>query len=116
MADLNTTSPPPTRNTWTEYVSRVMRGDTQGTAARKTGIDQTTISRWLSGNTQGRLTPKTVRAFAYGYNRPVLEAFVQAGLLSSSEVGYDFSTHLDLTGVTDKELIQEMARRLEEPR
>ena len=64
--------------TWAEYVAAVMDGDSQLAASRRTGVDQSTLSRWSVGKGLNRLSPHKVRAFARGYDRPALEAFVEA--------------------------------------
>lgn len=75
--------------TWTDYVTGVLAGESQSAASRRTGVDQTTLSRWLAGRGLNRLSPKKVRAFARGYGQPVLEAYVEAGLLEPEDVSGD---------------------------
>lgn len=61
-----------------------MDGDKQVDAHDKTGVSQPTIGRWLKD--QVRPTDAgNVAAFAQGYGRNVLEAFVAAGLLSEAD-------------------------------
>ncbi len=98
---------------WHEYVAKVIGTDRQVEAARKTGIDQTTISRWLSADTSSmRRTSQSVRSFALGYGRPVLEAFVVAGFLTPSEAGMKTQPLMDLTDVDAQDLLRELNRRL----
>lgn len=99
---------------WSEYVALVVGTDRQTDAAHKTGIDQTTISRWLKPETSSmRRTSQSVRAFARGYGRPVLEAFVVAGFLTEDEAGVQIDTALpDLGSVASHDLIAELDRRL----
>ena len=98
---------------WHQYVEQVIGDDRQVDAARKTGVDQTTISRWLNPSTsRTRLTSQAVRAFAKGYNRPVLEAFVVAGFLTRSEAGMVGEPLVDLSRVDKQELLEELGRRL----
>lgn len=98
---------------WSEYVARVIGDDRQVEVARKTGVDQTTISRWLNPATSTtRRTSQSVRLFALGYNRPVLEAFVVAGFLSKEEAGMHAEPLVDLATVPSQELIRELDRRL----
>lgn len=92
---------------------RVVGDDRQTDVARKTGIDQTTISRWL--NPQGgspRISSQSVAKFARGYERPVLEAFVIAGFLTAEEAGMTTAEPHDLGQVDDAVLVAELQRRL----
>lgn len=50
------------------------------------GISQPTVSRWMRGQFSGELKPANVAAFATAFDRPVLQAFLAAGLLSRSDV------------------------------
>lgn len=73
---------------WAAYVKAVAGDETaQAIADRITarvgqGVSQPTISRWLNGKYSGELKPGNVAAFATAFDRPVLQAFVAAGLLS----------------------------------
>lgn len=98
---------------WHEYVQRVIGEDRQVEVARKTGLDQATISRWLNPATSmSRRTSQSVAAFARGYGRSVLEAFVVAGFLSKSEAGMTGEVLPDLHTVPSQELMRELERRL----
>lgn len=99
---------------WIDYVRSVIEpGERQIDIAARTGIDQTTISRWLSGE-QKSITPRSVALFARGYGRPVLEGFVVAGFLTESEAGLKLSDVfvVDVHRVSDAALAQEVQRRL----
>lgn len=76
------------RDKWRDYVLAVTEGDSQRRIKAKTGIDQGTISRWLSP-TQERslLEAATARKFATAYDLPILEVLVHAGVLSEKETG-----------------------------
>lgn len=98
---------------WHEYVHRVVGDDKQIDVARKTGLDQATISRWLNPATSSsRRTSQSVRMFALGYGRDVLEAFVVAGFLLPEEAGLKGEPLLDLATVSSQELVREMERRM----
>lgn len=99
--------------TWDEYVRRVIGDDRQVDVAQKTGIDQTTISRWLSSDPakSRRLSSQSVAAFARGYGLSVIEAFVVAGFLTPDEAGMK-SGLPDLSKLTKRELIDELDRRM----
>lgn len=71
--------------TWGEYVRQMIGGDQQVEAARKAGLDQTTISRWVRGGQAGKA--ENVVKLARAYRTPVLEALVVAGFISEAEAG-----------------------------
>lgn len=96
--------------TWTAYVKHAIGDDKQVAVAEKTSIDQTTISRWLHGETRS-LTPQTVSRFAHGYNLPVVEAFVEAGLLTADDIKVRVVTRRTLSDVSTAVLLDELSRR-----
>jgi len=96
---------------WRTYVRRTAGDDIrQLTIAQRTGINQTTVSRWLSGERRA-ITPQSVTNFARGYDRPVLEAFVAAGLLSEADARVRVIRPRTLDGFTVEELLEEVAQR-----
>lgn len=95
---------------WRSYVRNTVGNDRQVDIARRTDIDQTTISRWLTGVPRG-LSPASVTKFARGYGAPVLEAFVAAGLLTDADI-VERVPRLD--DFTIAELLAEIARRTEQ--
>src|SRR4051794_24753341 len=98
-------------NSWTEYVMTIIEpGERQIDIARRTGIDQTTVSRWLNGESRA-ITPASVSKFARGYGRPVLEAFVVAGFLTGDEAEVKQSDVVVWQKITDGELMRELQRR-----
>lgn len=97
--------------TWSEYVNWVVGDDRQVEISAKTGIDQGTISRWRKDEPQ-QVSARSARAFALGYNRPVLEAFVVAGFLTESEAGMRPPGKADLGSVSNERLAAEVRRRL----
>jgi transcriptional regulator with XRE-family HTH domain len=96
-------------DTWVAYVRHTVGDDSQSIIARKTGIDQTTVSRWYSGERRA-LTIGSVTRFARGYKRPVLEALVQAGLITAKDARVRV-VQTPLTKVPISELAAEIARR-----
>lgn len=84
----------------------------QKAIATATGIDQSSISRWLRGTN----TPsaEAVVAFARVYGRSPVEALVAADYLSSTELGVAELTTLtgDLTMVSIDSLLSELRRRV----
>lgn len=101
------------RLSWPEYVAHWIEADErQIDVARRTGIDQTTVSRWLNGERRS-ITSQSVAKFARAYGRPVLEAFVVAGFLTEREAGISESDMIDWGLVTDEQLMQELRRRMQ---
>lgn len=68
--------------TWWEYVVRHAGTENQSEIARRIGRDQSSLNKWPQG---AKPRVESVRAFAEAYGRPVLEAFVAAGILSEEE-------------------------------
>lgn len=99
---------------WSTYVKRVIGGDKQVEVSRKTGVDQTTISRWLhpEEGRERRISSQAVARFARGYRRPVLEAFVVAGFLTEQEAGIVPDPPVKLDDIDSSELVAELNRRL----
>ena len=84
---------------WPEYVRRLARGDNQVAIERTTGVRQSTVSRWLKGQTTP--TPAEAAKFAQGYRGNVLEAFVAAGLLTEEEAGLPPKPRVTFSDVID---------------
>lgn len=70
--------------TWAAYVRTAIGDDTQETVARRSGIHQPTISRWLRG-VQPQPSAPNVVAFARAYGLPPVQALVAAGVLNADE-------------------------------
>lgn len=70
------------RVAWWKYVQRIAGTASPSEISRKTGIGQSSIGRWQHSSPK----PENVRAFAHAYSRPVLEAFVEAAIISPEEV------------------------------
>lgn len=103
------------RDKWRDYVLAVTDGDSQRAIKAKTGIDQGTISRWVSP-TQERslLEAATARKFATAYRRPILEVLVHAGVLSEEETGIKVNPPESLAEVPTADLILEIRRMANE--
>lgn len=69
---------------WADYVLRHKGGDRQIDVAQKTGIKQSTISRWLGAVPPQPSAPHVV-AFARAYGVPPVQALVAAGVISPDE-------------------------------
>jgi transcriptional regulator with XRE-family HTH domain len=101
-----------TEATWWGYVVTVTGGAAQKDVAVATGIDQSSISRWQRGASIPRA--EAVVALARAYGRSPVEALVDAGYVSSDELGVVELTTLtgDLTGASVDALLSELRRRL----
>lgn len=66
---------------WWAYVMEVSGNASHTSIASKVGLSQPSVSQWRTS----RPRPTTIRAFAAAYNRPVVEAFIGAGLLTEDE-------------------------------
>lgn len=100
------------RDKWRDYVLAVTDGDSQRAIKRKTGIDQGTISRWVSPvQERSLLEASTARKFATAYDRPILEVLVYAGVLSEEETGIEVNPPKSLADVPMVDLVV-MFRRI----
>lgn len=97
---------------WEAFVRDTIGTDQQKQAAEKAGIDQSAISRWLKTGKPG--TAESVAAFARGYNRPVLEAFVAAGFLTEKEAKVRPAGRPDFSQLTNDELLELVRARMGE--
>ena len=95
--------------TWADYTRRITAGATQAEIAARTGIEQSSISRWR----QGRNTPRAelVVAFARSYDRNPVEALIVAGYLDRNEVGGVIELETSLSAVSTDQLLDELRRR-----
>lgn len=95
--------------TWADYTRRITAGATQAEIAARTGIEQSSISRWR----QGRNTPRAelVVAFARSYDRNPVEALIVAGYLDRNEVGGVIELETSLSAVSTDQLLDEISRR-----
>ncbi|HEY9251566.1 MAG TPA: helix-turn-helix transcriptional regulator [Nocardioides sp.] len=95
---------------WWDYVQQVAKGAKQADIAERAGVNQVTVSRWKKGAESAR--PENVAAFARAYGRPVLEAFVAAGFLTSEEAEVRPDASLTPADLESEALVEEIARRL----
>jgi hypothetical protein len=96
---------------WWEYVLRVAKTDSPKVIATETGIDGPHVSKWKAGQVP---TPRIVKAFAVGYKRPVLEAFVAAGFLTQAEAKVRPEAAPDYSQLTNDELLELVRTRMSE--
>jgi transcriptional regulator with XRE-family HTH domain len=102
-----------TTNTWPLYLSAITDGQPGARIAERTGLPESTISRWLSDKAEPR--PKQVVAVARAYGQNPVEALIAAGYLGEGEIDVPSKpTDLSLRAFTTLALSKEMVRRLEE--
>lgn len=100
---------------WQDYVDGLVGEMPNRVASARSGVTEATISRWRSGGIKSP-DARQVAAFARGYDRPVLEAFIAAGFLEPEEARQRPSAPPTLTTLTDDELLDEVRARMSEGR
>lgn len=95
--------------TWADYTRRITAGATQAEIAARTGIEQSSISRWRQG--RNTLRAELVVAFARSYDRNPVEALIVAGYLDRNEVGGVIELETSLSAVSTDQLLDELSRR-----
>ncbi|WP_410652075.1 helix-turn-helix domain-containing protein [Amycolatopsis sp. cmx-4-54] len=85
------------------------RGWKKADLARASGIAESRLSRWMTG---GAPSVDNARAVAEAFGRSLLEVLVAAGIITPEESRAK-TVHLDVTKLTNRELVAEMERRLE---
>jgi len=95
---------------WWQYVQDVSDGAQQSEIARRLRVDQSTVSRW-KGGVPGK--PENVVRFAREYRRPVLEAFVAAGFLTTEDANATVTVP-DIGQLSAADLLAEVRRRMRE--
>lgn len=103
-----------TTPTWPEYLSAITDGAPGARIAEKTGIPESTISRWFSGKAEPR--PKQVVAVARAYGQSPLQALIAAGYLDADELDIPAAEprRLQIRHFTDLEMAEETLRRIRE--
>lgn len=77
--------------------------------ARKAGVEPTTLLRQMA---RGEIKPQTLVAICRAYGIPFLRAFVAAGYITQGEAD-NAGVHGALEDATDRQLVEEMLRRVE---
>lgn len=98
-------------DSWPKYVRDLTGDESQDSVGRKVGLNGSTINRWRNGSRPGN--PAEVAALAVAYDGNVLEAFVAAGYLTAEQAGVPPRARPDWSAVTNKELLEQVAARLE---
>lgn len=92
---------------WQAYVQQQRGQDNDTQLGAKVGLTASSVGRWE------RSAPKveSVRAFAIAYSRPVLEAFVAAGFLTSEQAAATVILQ-GVDSITDEQILAELGARL----
>lgn len=99
---------------WAEYLRIITDGDTNRAISQRTGIPDSTISRWLSGQALPR--PRQVVDVARAYEVDPLNALVGAGYLDQADIdrpGVE-PRQFQLREFSELEIAQEIVRRVQE--
>lgn len=75
----------------------------------QTGIDAPHFSKWKAGQIPGAAI---AAKFARAYDKPVLEAFVEAGFLTAEEAKQRPTAAPSLSSLSDDQLVDEIRERL----
>lgn len=100
------------RGLWGEYIKRVTPGKTQVEIAYLAGVDQTGVSRWLSGTSVPRA--ESVIRFARTLGRPPVEALIAAGYITPEEAGISPELQISIRELPTDELLAEIRRRVDD--
>lgn len=98
---------------WWKYIEPVIGNMTMRDAAQKAGFNQSAFTRWKNG---AKADPEFVVKFARAFDLNVLQALVEAELISQDEADLrEVRTGgTKLTDATPRQLAEEFLRRMEE--
>lgn len=100
--------------TWSAFVRRVTGGATQVDIAKRAGLAQTNVGRWLRGD-PGAPRADSVIAFALAFEQDPVEALVAAGYLKDEWVSGS-GPRTPLSQYSDEEITHELQSRLRDRR
>ncbi|WP_139812905.1 hypothetical protein [Prescottella equi] len=101
-----------TETRWWRYVQRVIGDDAYKDAASRSGFDQSAFTRWRKG---AQPDVAFVVKFARGYHQSVLEALVEAEIITESEAQLQrvqVGKSEVLRAISTEELADELSRRI----
>lgn len=95
------------KTSWWDYVQSVTNGASGRDIAARVDFDPSAVSRWKKGE-----SPRWdfVLKFARAYNRNVLEALVEAGMLTDAEANLR-EVKVGVSDLTTEQLLEEALRR-----
>lgn len=94
------------RETFGEYVARVTRDVPRQEIARLTGMDQSSIGRWIRGEQEPQI--QKIVAFARGLGLPPLEGLVAAGYIEPGEANAVVMLRPGPASLSDDALVAEI--------
>lgn len=98
--------------TWPTYLSAISDNAPGARIAERTGIPDSTVSRWFSGKAKPR--PDQVVTVARAYGLSPLQGLIAAGYLQEGDVETAEPRRLAIRDFTDLELAEETLRRIRE--
>ena len=99
--------------TWPKYLRAISDGDTGTQIAKRSGVPNSTVSRWLDGSAHPR--PRQVVRVARAYGIPTIAALIAADYLDAGDVDLPPAPRtLQLRDFTTVEIMKEIVRRAEE--
>ncbi|MFC4373256.1 hypothetical protein ACFO5K_04000 [Nocardia halotolerans] len=112
----DTTEIPTPESRWWDYVESLgarVGASTPAVIARYIDIAPTTVYAWKKGvgTDTGRVDPQTARAVAYAFGRPVIEAFLSAGLIAREDLNVADEPPLTPAELPDESLLHEIQDR-----
>lgn len=93
-------------NQWFETITG---GSSQRAAARKIGLQQSKLSRQLSG---GHLAPEIIRDLARAFKRPVVDELIATGFLAPSDTEI-IGVEQALALATNSQILREISQRVD---
>lgn len=96
---------------WSDYVSRLMGDADQVDVAERTGVPQSTLSRWKSGKQRPSIEGAVEFARSMEGGKAV-EALLILGVVRPSELDQVLELSTNADDLTNEELIDAIARRL----
>lgn len=95
-----------------EWVKRLIGNDSINAAAKKSGINQSTLNRQV---TSGKISVETIIALAGGYGISRCRALVETGFITNSDIAQAQAKQA-LAKASDEEIARELSRRMAEGR
>ncbi|MDQ0377911.1 helix-turn-helix domain-containing protein [Amycolatopsis thermophila] len=97
--------------TWSSYVQTLLdeRGWSGVDFEKHSGISRTRLVDWRKGSVP---SPDIVRKVAETAGKPVIQAYVAAGYLTAEEAHQRAAAPIDLSRLTDDQLLAEIRRRM----
>jgi transcriptional regulator with XRE-family HTH domain len=96
------------RLSWAEYIRHI--GGTRKNIAAATGVSESLVSRWLSGDVHP--SAENVVAFARAFHVPPVEALMVTDYLNPDEVEGAFEVRFSPKALSNEEFVAELADRL----